>query len=349
MPVLSLKYGTSNVNAVCLSDDGKVSKYFLGYGYAKDLYAHFYSEHDFYSDLVEHIITKLELPKGNLPIIAAGFPTVPAIGRNYVSSATLDQLLSSVENYEVVCFANGAVFTQNNHLSYYDSEKIRFGNMETNYLLNLAVYTNAFPTRPSDYNLVLASIWGMLNNNRKGTNKLILNSKPILFFGDILNKALINPEFEKIAYLYFLSMVVNPGIYTIKVDNENLVPHFLHLRKFNIDLSSYYDEFEPEMLCTLVNSPGETSCLVSTEMGTSQLMDIKPGRIFFVPVDKNASARLVIKSQELGSIEKTVQGGKLGVVIDTRAKNDIASYDYSSLQMDINSNLKNISEVLVRL
>jgi hypothetical protein len=189
----------------------------------------------------------------------------------------------------------------------------------------------------------------MLNSNRKDTKQLILNSKPIIFFGDIINKDLINQEFENIAYLYFLSMVVNPGIFSLKVDGENLVPHYLHLKKFNFELSSFYDEFEPETLGTLVNSPGETSCLVSTELGTSQLMDIKAGRIFFIPLDKNASARMVIKSQELGSIEKTVQGGKLGIIIDTRPKHDIEAYDHSSLQMDINNNLKSISEVLVKL
>jgi len=349
MPVLSLKYGISNVNAVYLSDEGKVSKFFLGYGYSKDLYSHFYSEQEFYSDVVEHIISKLNIPKSNLQIIATGFPSVPTIGREYMSSTTLDQLLTEVENYEVVCIANGAVFTQNNYLSYFDTKKIKFGTMETNYLLNLATYTNAFPTRPSDYNLVFSSIWGMLNSNRKDTKQLILNSKPIIFFGDIINKDLINQEFENIAYLYFLSMVVNPGIFSLKVDGENLVPHYLHLKKFNFELSSFYDEFEPETLGTLVNSPGETSCLVSTELGTSQLMDIKAGRIFFIPLDKNASARMVIKSQELGSIEKTVQGGKLGIIIDTRPKHDIAVYDHSSLQMDINNNLKSISEVLVKL
>ncbi len=349
MPVLSLKYGISNVNAVYLSDEGEVSRFFLGYGYSNDLYSHFYSEQDFYSDIVEHIISKLKIPKTNLQIIATGFPSVPTIGREYMSSVTLDELLSDVDNYEVVCIANGSVFTQNNYLSYYDTEKIRFGIMETNYLLNLAIYPNAFPTRPSDYNLVFSSIWGMLNSNRKDTKELILNSKPIIFFGDIINKERINQEFKNIAYLYFLSMVVNPGIYSLKVDDANLVPHYLHLKKFNFELSRFYDEFEPETLGTLVNSPGETSCLVSTELGTSQLMDIKPGRLFFIPLDKNASARLVIKNQELGSVEKTVQGGKLGVVIDTRPKHDIDNYDYSSLQMDINNNLKNISEVLVKL
>lgn len=349
MPVLSLKYGNSSVNAVYLDDEGEVSDYLFPYGYSKDLYAHFYAENDFYSDITDLIMSKLDVEKEGLKIIATGFPSIPTIGHEYTSSLTVDQLLSKVEDYEVVCITNGTVFTQKDYLSYFDTEKVKLGSMETNYLLNLAIYTNAFPTRPSDYNLLLSSIWGMLNSNRKNTKELILNSKPILFFGDILNEKFIDQEFESIAYLYFVSMVVNPGVYNLKIEDSNLILHLLHLKMHNYDLSQQYEQFEPESLGTLVNSPGETSCLVSTDLGTSQLMDIKPGRIFFIPLDKNASARLVIKSQELGSVEKTVQGGKLGVIVDTRAKHDLENYEHNTLQMDINSNLKNINEVLAKL
>ncbi len=349
MSVLSISYGSSNVSAVYLDDQGNVSSHFFGYGYSKNLYAHFCSEQAFYADVVNYLISKLRVSKTGLSIIATGFPSVPTIGYQYASSLTVDQLIAEADDYEVVCISNGTVFTQKNYLSYFDQNKMKLGTMETNYLLNLAIYTNAVPTRPSDYNLLLSSIWGMLNSNRKNTKELILNSKPILFFGDIINKKYIDREFENIAFLYFISLVVNPGIYNLKVEDSNLMLHLIHLKKFNHDLSKYYDDYEPDSLGTLINSPGETSCLISTELGTSQLMDIKPGRIFFIPLDKNASARLVIKSQELGSIEKTVQGGKLGVVIDTRAKHDIATYDYSMLQMDINSNLKNINEVMAKL
>ncbi|MFC1756029.1 hypothetical protein ACFLZK_01435 [Patescibacteria group bacterium] len=349
MPILSLKYGSSNVNAVYVDDDGNVSSYFLGYGYSKDLYAHFISEQEFYTEIVEHIIGQLKVSREGLKVIATGFPNVPPIGQEYASSVTLDELFKKVDDFEVVSVSNGAVFTQNNYLSFHDGTRTKFGSMETNYLLNLSIYNNAFPTRPSDYNLVMSNIWGMLNNNRENTKELMLNSKPLVFFGDVFYKDLINQDFENIAYLYFISMVVNPGVFSLKIDDSNLLPHYLHLKNYNVEYSKYYEEFEPEMLGTLVNSPGETSCLVSTELGTSQLMDIKKDRIFFIPVEKGASARLVIKSQELGSVEKTVRGGKLGVIIDTRSKHEIETYDYNSLQMDINNNLKNIHEVLTKL
>ncbi len=349
MPILSLKYGSSNVNAVYVGDSGEVSPFFLGYGYSKDLYAHFYSEQNFYADIVDHIISQLKVSKEGLQVIATGFPTVPAIGQDYASSVTLDELFKKVDDFEVVCLSNGAVFTQNNYLSFRDSKNTKFGNMETNYLLNLSIYNNAFPTRPSDYNLVLSNIWGMLNGNRENTKELMLNSKPIVFFGDVFYKDLINHDFETIAYLYFISMVVNPGVFNLKIDNTNLLAHFLHLKSFNVDYSKYYEKFEPEILGTLVNSPGETSCLVSSDLGTSQLVDIKKDRIFFIPLESGANARLVVKSVELGSVEKTVRGGKLGIIIDTRPKHEIETYDYNNLQMDINNNLKNIHEILAKL
>jgi len=63
MPILSLKYGSSNVNAVYVSDDGNVSSYFLGYGYSKNLYAHFISEQEFYIEIVDHIIGQLKVSR----------------------------------------------------------------------------------------------------------------------------------------------------------------------------------------------------------------------------------------------------------------------------------------------
>lgn len=349
MPILSLKYGSSNVSAAHLSDEGKLTTYFLGYGYSKDLYGHFYSEDQFYKDVVEHVISQLSINKDGLEVIATGFPNIPAIGFDYASSMTIDQLYKDVEEFEIMSLSNRAIFTQNNHITLQEGANTSFGRMETNYLLNLAVYQTSFPTRPSDYNLIMSNIWGILNSNRGDTQQLVLDSKPVVFFGDVFYEGLMTREFESIAYLYFISMVVNPGVFNIKIDDSNLLPHFLHLKKYNVEYSKFYEQFEPKVLGTLINSPGETSCLVSTELGTSQLIEIKENKIFFIPLDETANARLVVKSQELGGIEKTVRGGKLGVIIDTRLKHDTKVYDYNTLQMDINNNLKNIHEVLTKL
>lgn len=350
MPILSLKYGSSNVSAVYVNGDEPPVTYFLGYGYSKDLYSHFYSEENFYKDVVEHIVSKLNVQKEGLQIIATGFPDVPAIGQDYASSVTLDALLNEVDDFEYMYLSNDGVFTKKRFISPEDDTSASFGRTEANYLLNLNTYKSAFPTRPSDYNLLMAKIWGILNSNRKDdTLKLILDSKSFVFFGDIFHEDLMSKEFKSIAYLYFVSMVVNPGVFNLKIDSSNLLPHMLHMRKFNVDYKEQYEKFEPKVLGTLVNSPGDTSCLVSTELGTSQLLEIKANRVFFIPLDNSASARLVIKSSELGSVERTVSGGRLGVIIDTRPKFDLQVYDYSSLQMDINNNLKNIREVLHKL
>ena len=106
---------------------------------------------------------------------------------------------------------------------------------------------------------------------------------------------------------------------------------------------------KPEQLGTLINSPGETTCLIETDLGTSQLLDVGPGRIAFVPLEMSDQARVVIKSVNLGSIERNVQGGKLGLIIDTRTKNDLKTYDHNQLQIDINANLKNIGQVLAKI
>ena len=116
--------------------------------------------------------------------------------------------------------------------------------MESNYLKNLAVYKNVFPSRPSDYNLMFSNIWHAVNSKRTSTNEVILREKPTLFLGDVFSMPGVEGEdFEKIAYLQILSMIVNPGVFSVLLDKTNIYPNLLHLKLFKPDLGYIFDSF----------------------------------------------------------------------------------------------------------
>ncbi len=350
MPILSINFGISTVRGVYLSDEGNVSDYSIDYSYQENLYSYFYSQKEFYSDFVEHFIKKLKVPKRELQIIAIGFPEIPTISYEYANTITTDKLFSQVEDYDLVSLSNNAVFTQNSYLSLDDTNKAVYGSTESNYLRNLSIYKNVFPSKPSDYNLMFSNVWNVVNSHRQNTREVILSDKPTLFLGDIFTiEQVDNEHFEKIAYLHILSLIINPGAFNIMVDKKNIFPNLLHIKNYRSDLSYIYDNFKPEFLGNLINSPGETTCLIETDLGTSQLLDVGPGKIVFIPLDTNNQARIVVKSTHLGSIERKVQGGVLGLIIDTRAKNDLKTYDHNQLQIDINVNLKSIGQVLAKI
>lgn len=350
MPILSINFGLANVRGVYLSDEGAVSDYVINYSYIKEFYSHFYSKKDFYSDFTEHFIKKMKVPKRDLQIIATGFPEVPTISYEYADQITTDQLFNQVEDYEINSLSNNAVFTKKGYINFDEVKRITYGEIESNYLKNLTVYKNVFPSRPSDYNLMFSNIWNVVNSRRSNTQEVLLKDKPTLFLGDVFSMpGLGGEEFTKIAYLHILSIIVNPGIFTLFLDKTNIFPNLFHLKRYRPELGYIYDNFKPELLGTLVNSPGETTCLIETELGTSQLIDLNVGKIVFIPLDTSSKARVVVKSTVLGSVEKNIKGGTLGLILDTRTKSDLKNYDHNQLQIDINANLKNIEQVLSKI
>lgn len=350
MPILSINFGFSNVRGVYLSDEGTVSDYVINYSYVKEFYAHFYSKKDFYSDFTEHFIKKMKIPRRDLQIIATGFPEIPTISYEYANQITTDKLFGQVEDYDINSLSNNAVFTQNGYINFDEVERIVYGDVESNYLKNLTIYKNVFPSRPSDYNLMLSNIWNVVNKRRINPQEVILKDKPSLFLGDVFSMPTAdNTEFEKISYLHILSIIVNPGIFTIYLDKNSIFPNLYHLKLYQPELGYVYDNFKPELLGTLINSPGETTCLIETDIGTSQLIDLTTGKLIFIPLDMSNKARVVVKSAPLGSVEKNISGGKLGLIIDTRTKFDLKNYDHNQLQIDINANLKNIEQVLAKM
>ncbi|MFC1722332.1 hypothetical protein ACFL0C_01645 [Patescibacteria group bacterium] len=348
MPTLSINYGLSDITAVCIDDLGDLSDISIGYPYSRDLFAHFYSEQEYYTDIFNHILKKLKIHKTDLKVIATGFPHIPAIGYEYSSALTLDKLFKLVDKCHIVCADNCSIFTQDTFISLQNLNNLGLGEQEKNYLANLYVYKNAYPTTLSHYNLLFANIWHIVNsiNGTRPLPKMEVEY-PLLFLGDIFSVK--EQEFTNIAYLYMVSLIRDPGIYYLTFDQRNLFPHFVHLAAFNNDFTHFKDDYSTKELGTLINSPGNTSCLIETEVGTSQLVEVSANRMFFVPMKREEGARIVVKSELLGSFEKKISGGDLGLIIDTRSKHDTKAYTYSDLQQDINANLKNINEVLNQL
>ena len=347
MPVLSLNFGVASVKGVYADAKGNLSDYTVPYSYSKNLYAHFYSEEDFYADIAGHIMKQLKVPKTDLQIVATGFPMVPPIGVPYASTALVNELASEFEGYETVCLGDCTVITNETFASFYTLDNSQLGKAERDYLLNIATYRSIQPTSLSEYNLMFSNIWNMLRTS--GETKLSdpASGKELLFHGELFDD--MTPEKQKLAFLYIISLVVEPGIKVINVDMGNLLPHIVHIHKQEPSLVKMPESLQILRLGTLVNSPGNTAVLLETDLGTSQLLEIEAGKMVFVPLDMETNARMVLKNHNHGDVEHTVTGGELGLIIDTRNKNDLSGYDYSQLQMDIDNNLKNVGEVMGHL
>jgi len=154
---------------------------------------------------------------------------------------------------------------------------------------------------------------------------------PILFMGP---RFLDLPhERKELDYLLMVDLIDRVGIYDIQVDRYNslLLSSILGSGGItaNMDVS---EEYGIEEVGTLVVTKGNTECLIESDIGTGQVVEVKKNEIFSMPLQTGATARVMIKGHLFGTKEKVVKGGSLGLVIDARDRegslfSDIKRFD----------------------
>ena len=110
------------------------------------------------------------------------------------------------------------------------------------------------------------------------------------------------------------------------MDLDNIFPVLALLTMHDPKYSSLFLDQKFWTLGTLINSPGMTECLIERESGPSQFVDVKPNELFFIPMEESTTVKLQVKNASLGTQERFVSGGKLGLIIDTRPKNNNVTF-----------------------
>lgn len=346
MPILSLNYGISDVLIVYVDDKKEFVLHKNSYPYSKEMYSHYISEKDFYTEMVTHFIRRFKIPRNNLKIIATGFPKIPEINYPYDHTIHLNQLIEFISTYNIMLLNRYSVFTQSGFMSHQDLFNIPLGVREKEYLANISIYRNISPKTISNYNLLLQNNWCLVKALTNNLKPLFYSKDPILFTGNAFRYE--GNNFKYLTYLYMLNFILEVGVYELNYDPTNIYSNLVHIASFDTYYQDLLKKYKPKKTGTLVNSPGETSILLKTDIGTQQLVTVPEGKIFFMPLDENISAALLANSHQLGSVEKRIKGGEVGLIVDTRYKNE---KDYTSNQLlkDMELNLKALNEVLSRL
>ena len=72
-----------------------------------------------------------------------------------------------------------------------------------------------------------------------------------------------------------------------------------------------------EQIGTLINAPGETECLLNSDVGTGQFFEVKKDSFYAVPMLAETGSSLSIKNHTLGNFKKAVIGGRAGLMVNT--------------------------------
>lgn len=330
MPVLSVYFGSSSISFLYANSPKEYKFFKYPYVYSKNLFGHFVSEIDFYTALFDMIYKDLgidkEMKSSSAKLLFTSFPHIPLQNMHPELSVPLNNVVSRTNEYFAIFVDECSVINPSTFFyayplkSYYKKEMKNEIELNTaNYYSNLSVFPQAFFTSDSDRLehdnyirfLSINSVYDMPKD------------LPIMLCGDRFSD---NSKYEPLTYLLAIDLIKDPGIFQVKMDLDNIFPVLALLTMHDPKYSSLFLDQKFWTLGTLINSPGMTECLIERESGPSQFVDVKPNELFFIPMEETTTVKLQIKNAALGTQERFVSGGKLGLIIDTRPKNNNVTF-----------------------
>ncbi len=303
LALLSIYFGSSEAVFVHIDENRNVKNW---------KYPYISTNEAFISDLVKLASKEMKIKIEECDILQTGFPEVPGGFLNPKLVMTLDRVASILNNWFSVYANNFQIVSPNGYLS--DIEMVRMGYEDINSLSNLVLYRQVIQTDSFDQ----MSVDHLIRFYPPALTTPD-SPKPIIFSGDRFSTAF---KGDTASYLFMCDLVKTPGVYEIKMDNNNMLAPLTLAMDYNNGLKDLLLDYPFTNIGTMVNAPGAVECLVETEEGTSQLLDVSSDDLFILPMASGSNTRVLIKNNILGTTERVINGGKLGLIIDTRNKTD---------------------------
>lgn len=342
MPTLGLYFGSTKVSSVLIKDDGDPLYDSFPYAYSHSLMAHAYTEETFYKDVFEKILKLYDITNVNLEIVAAGFPRIPSIGEEYSHTLTIDKLVSTEQKYFSYLLDNWSIISSSSYIYCRPTVFPTKDSGQIDYLSNIAATNILVPKTLEEYKLMLGSMQPLIDelSHDSHTSELV-GRAPTMYSGSLLSTD--DEKIQNLLYVFLINTTRGEGVREVYYDMHNKFVLASLLKSYKSDFSYVLDSIEPDFLGTLLNINDDITCLLKSRVGTSQLVDVKKGQVFILPVDKNEEVDIVAKGSNIGTKEYKARGGKIGLVIDTRNKET-----FKNLSFDENL-MKNVEENVEKL
>lgn len=297
------------------------------YTYSSEAFSNQVSEEEFNKTVIEAIIKPKKIKLSELEFIAMGFMgnPLPAIEAKMLTK--LPDLLQELSGLYPFVVNQYSVMAKDAVLSYQTglSKKENLDGDEFNELANLSIYPQLIPTDIPTITVLDRRISQKINL----VDFSYVSKQNIVFCGSRFS---LPSVYQYLDWILALDFIRKPGFYGLNLDRHNAIPLLSLIKKFkpqtDINPTQYL-----EPLGTLVNSPGETECLLNSDVGTGQFFDVKKENIYVVPMSQDGKETLELKSRLLGNCKEIVTGGKIGLIISTKeSKSSI--YDNTKLFND---------------
>lgn len=311
MPILSFYEGYTELSFGVFEDkiDADVANiYRFPYTYSNNLFENSFPREQFYKDVFSVACKELNTNIKNCTLYNSGFLSVPELPFESKNSVSVFSNLASS-----VIYVSSQMIALNKEFYSYMPLDANVGDL--NARMNLDMYHNIISADSHDVVLKDALLREIISRSTFN-----LSQGEFIFTGDRFREFSLNPS---LAYLLIFDLLKDPGVFFLRLDKDNLYAHSVSIG----DSTLTYP-----YIGTLINIPGDVECLYETDVGTSQLFDLKEDNIFMLPLNPGSDARIMVKSSSQ-SFEQTVLGGSLGVIIDTRDKSERIEFKEVYLNM----------------
>lgn len=309
--------GLTNTSFLLYKSSSDFSTYNYPYSYLP-LYLET-TKKDFYLDIFDYVSGEMGINFSECDVIVTALLDSKVGDYPLKSSKLLSDVLPVVVDYSYVFVDQCSLIYGNSYIHatprFDFSPVLKLNEPEKiNAYANSMMYNNYHPQKDFDIfdrDDVVRALFNEISKTVEAPKQ------KIIFSGD---RFAGNINLKSLAFLLAIDLVKQPGFYELYIDRDNVLGCAAHIADYEKDASSIVSSLKLEFAGNLLNSPGGVECLVKTSVGTTQMIDLHVETIQVVPMERDASSTIYVKHQGLGSLEKSVQGGDMGLLIDTRLK-----------------------------
>jgi hypothetical protein len=337
MALLTAHFDVSGVSFLIIKDKKNTEFFNFPYVYSKGTLSNQCTKKQFYSRLIEKVLSDRDIKISTCDILTCGFSDTPELELKTKYSVELFDLIENTEGFIPVFINNhsfitkGVVNTQNLIKEEDNSSVNDFG--EYDQIANLEAYPQTIPDDLSSQVSLDAKLCENIPNSLR-----FESGRKIVFTGGRFSQGIIDKELN---YILILEILRGLGVFDVYLDTSNSFALTRTMQMYDRSLvPNIQDYFENTGL--FIRTGGACECLLSTGSENDKFIEIEENKVFVLPLNLENSARLSLKSRELGTIDVHTNGGVVGLVFDTRLAGESI---YSDVRL-LNDSIKQFEDTL---
>jgi len=310
MPIITAYIGVSHFSVLLYKSKNYYAFFYSPYVYLEGVFSNYTNEEEFYISIIELFCKKNGVEFSKCDMYVSGFVSVPEFKASNIKRVEFTKLFDNMPTYYPVIVNDFAFATK-----FFMISETSFGFManmsdDVSFRVNKCVYTHLKATDlSSQLSLDREVLLGVVHDKLRWDP-----NTPVIFMGSRFH----GEDDRPLDYIYMCSLISTPGIYDLYLDRANSLLLFNMLNMITEEDKIPLELDSIEHVGTLISGTGVTECLVSSEEDPPNVFEVEKDTLKRMPLKYDTEYRLVIKNKEVGTVEKNIFGGKLGLIVDTR-------------------------------